>query len=93
MGSSPTGGHNGGGGIVGGRDLHLPPPEHSHIVYCDQAHYGPMSGGGAEDGVKYDQVVMVTGQNRFGGDADRSLGGRTDVGGGGNGRDGDGLNQ
>ena len=33
MGLPPSGGCDFGGGIAGGGDLHLPPPEHSHTVY------------------------------------------------------------
>ena len=52
IGIPPARGHNGGCGITGGGYLRLPSLEHSHIVYCNQAHYGPVSGGGAEAGVK-----------------------------------------
>ena len=55
MGIPPAGGHNGGGGIVGGGDPHLPPPEQSCTVYCDQAYYGDVSGGGLKARVKGDQ--------------------------------------
>ena len=41
---------DGGGGSVGGGDLCIPPPEHSRKVYCDKAHYLPVSGGGEETG-------------------------------------------
>ena len=69
--------------ITGGEDLCLLPPEHSLTVYCDQAHYGPVSGGGVEDGVKGVQLVVGAGRIRLGGDADGGLGGGTDEGGGG----------
>ena len=54
-------GRDGGGGIVGDRDLHLPPTEHSCTFYCNQAHYGPVSSGGAEAGVKGGQSVVGVG--------------------------------
>ena len=52
MGLSLSGGRDGGGGIAGGGDLRLPSPERSFIVCCNQDHYGPISGGGTESGVK-----------------------------------------
>ena len=88
MNISPTGGRYGGGGIAGGGYLRLPLPEHSLKVYCDQAHYGSVSGGGAEAGVKGGQAVVVARQTRFEGDVDGGSGSRTDGGGGGYGRDG-----
>ena len=45
--------------------------------------------GGAEDGVKGGQSVLGLGWTVFGGDADKGLGGVTDGGLGGYGRDGD----
>ena len=86
MGISPDGGRDGRGGTTGGGDLHILPPEHSCTVYCDQDHYGPVSGGGAEARVKGDQAVVGAGLIGCGGDADGGLGGRTDGGGGGDGR-------
>ena len=35
MGLPPAGGCDDGGGFEGGRDLHLPPQEHSSAIYCD----------------------------------------------------------
>ena len=81
MGISPTGGCNGGGRIAGGGYLHLLPPEQSCTVYCDQAHYGPVSGSGSEAGMKVGQAVVGAGQTGFGGDANRGSGGGTDRGG------------
>ena len=51
MGVYPSGGSDGGGGIAGGGYLRIPSPEHSRKVHCNQAHYGPVSGGGTEYGV------------------------------------------
>ena len=71
MGVSPAGGSSGRGSITGGGDLHLLPPEHSRTVHCDQAHYGFMSGAGAEDRVKVRQAVVGAGWLGLG----RGLGG------------------
>ena len=78
----PSGGRDGGGGTAGCGDLRLPPPEHGHTVYYNQDHYGPVSGGGAENGSKDVQAVVVTGRGGCGGDADGGLGGGTYGGGG-----------
>ena len=75
VGIPPSGGCNGGGGAAGVVDLHLPPPEHSFTVYCDQAHYGPVSGGGAETGATVVQAVVGKGRVGCGGDSDRRSGG------------------
>ena len=93
MGPSTAVGRDGRGVISGGGDLRLPPPENSCTVYCDQAHYGPVSGGRAEAGVKGGQEVVGSGWTGFGGDMDGSSQGGTDGGGGG--RDGyrDGLSR
>ena len=63
-------------------------------VYCDQTHYRPVSGGGAEDGVKGGQAIVGSRQTGFGGGEYGGLGGRTEGGGGlyGQGGDRDGLN-
>ena len=58
MGLSPAGESDGGGGITREVDLRLPPPEHSRTVYCDQAHYGPVSDGGSEAWVKGGKAVV-----------------------------------
>ena len=50
-----------------------------------------MSYGRAEAGVKCDQSVVVAAWAVFGGDANGGLGGGTDVGGGGDGREGHGI--
>ena len=80
---SPSGGRGGRGGVTGCGDLSLLYPKYSHKVHCDQAHYGPVSSGGAEAGVKGGQAVVVTGRIGLGGDADGGSGGGTDGGGGG----------
>ena len=88
MGIPPAGGRNERGQIAGGEELRLPPPEHSHIVYCKQAYYGTVYGGRAQARVKDGQAVVVAGRIGFGGDVDGRLGGGTDRGGGGDGQDG-----
>ena len=82
-GYTPNVGRYGGGGTAGGGDLRLPPPEHSRTVYRDKAHYGPVSGGGEEDGAKGVQAVVGTRQGGCGGYRYGSLGGGTDGGWGG----------
>ena len=77
----PAGGLDGGGGTIGGGDPCLPPPDHSRTVHCDQAHYGPVSGGGAAAGFKGVQAVVGSGQILLGGDVNVGSGGGTDVGG------------
>ena len=79
---TPAGVHDGGGRIVEDGYLRLLPPEQSCTIYCNQGHYGPVSGRGVETRFKDDQSVL--GARRFGcgGDADVGSGGRTDVGGG-----------
>ena len=54
----PAGGHDGGSGTAGGGYLHLPPPEYGHTVHCNQSHYGPISGGGADTRAKDIQAVV-----------------------------------
>ena len=67
---------------------------HLHISFY-QAHYGPVSGGGVEAGIKGAQEVVRAGRIGLGGDVDGLLGGRTGRGWGGDGQDryGDRLNQ
>ena len=81
MGVSPVGGSDGGGVITGGRDVLLPPPEHSRAFHCDQAHHGPVSSGVAASGVKFVQAVVGTGWIVIGRDVDGNLGVKTDGGG------------
>ena len=59
MGVCPSGGRGGRGGIIGVGDLCLPRPEQIYTVHCDQAYYGPVSGGGAETGIKGGQEVVA----------------------------------
>ena len=65
-----SGGEYGGGRITGVGDLHLPPTKHSLTVHKNQAHYGPMSGGGETPGDKGAQEVVGAGGPGLGGDAD-----------------------
>ena len=58
----PSGGRVGGVIISGGRGLRLSLLEHVRTVYCDQAHYVPVTGGGLEAGSKGVQVVVGTGR-------------------------------
>ena len=84
MGLSLVEGRNVGGGISGGGDLRLPPPEHSFTVYCDQAHCVPVSGIGSEAGVKGDQAVVESVRTRCeGGGVGGGLGGEMEREGGG----------
>ena len=57
---TPTRACDVGGETAGGGDLRLLTPEHSHTVHCDQDHYGPMSGRGAETGDTGIQAVVAT---------------------------------
>ena len=50
------------GGIADGEDLRLPPTEHSCTVYCNQAQYGLLPGGGEEAGVKGGQALVRAGR-------------------------------
>ena len=74
----PTRGRDGECGIAGGGDIHLAPLEHSNIVYCDQAHYGPVSGSVLETRGRVLQAVVGSGRGEHGGDADGSLVGEMD---------------
>ena len=69
-----------GGGITGGGDLRLLPTEPSCTFHCNQAHYGPISGGRAEAGVKGGQVVVGAGRLRLVWDVGSVLGGETNGG-------------
>ena len=86
----PSGGRNSGGGTAGGGDLRLPKKEHSCTVYCNQAHYGTVSGARMEARFKGEQWVVESGWIVCEGDVDDSSLGRTDGGEGGDGRYGDG---
>ena len=56
--------------------------KHSRTVYCDQAHYGTVSGGGAETRALGIQKVVKSRRGGCGGDAEGGSGGRMDGGGG-----------
>ena len=58
--------------------MHLPPPERTVRVYCNQAQYGPVYVGSAEARVKVIQEVVGSGHTGFGGDVDGASGGGTD---------------
>ena len=66
------------GGIAGGEELRLPPTEHSCTVYCNQAQYGLLPGGGEEAGVKGGQALVIAGRTVCWGNAVGGLVGRTD---------------
>ena len=89
MGVSPTGCCDGRGGINGGGDLSILPPEHSCTVYCNQAHYGPVSSREAQKGVKGGHAVVVEGQIGIGGDTDSGWRDGKNGGRGGDGQDRD----
>ena len=72
------GGCDGIGGPSGGGYLLLPPPENSDTVYCDQAYYGPVSGGRSENGATDPQAVVGARRVGYGGDANSGSGGGTD---------------
>ena len=78
LGISPTIGRYGRGWITRGGDICLPQLEHIHIVYCDHALSGPMSGGRVEDGVKGGQLVVGSGSPGFGVDEESGSGSGTD---------------
>ena len=92
---SPAGGSDDRCRIIGGGDLRLPPSENSHTLYCGQAHYGPVSGGGEASGITDGQVVVGIGRPGLKGYAYKVSGGGTDGGGVEDGRDSgrDGLNK
>ena len=69
------------GRVAGGGDLRLPPPEHSHTVYCNKAKYRPVFGGEMEARAEGDKEVVGTGRFGFGEDADSGSGGGKDRGG------------
>ena len=81
MGLNTAGGLYSGGRIAGSGGLCLPQTERSRIVYCNQAHYGPVYGARGEDRVKGDQSVVRTGWTQFRGNADGGSGGGTYEGG------------
>ena len=56
------------------RNTFAPPSEYIRTVHFNQDHYGPVSGGGAEAGVKVDQEVVVAVRLGIGGDNGGVLG-------------------
>ena len=74
------GGCDVGGGVAGFGDLRIPSPEYSSAIYCNQAHYGPVSGGEKEARDKGGNAVVGTGGFLFGGDVDGGLGDGSDGG-------------
>ena len=56
----PDVGSNVEGRIIGGGEPCILPQEYSFTVHCRKAHYAPVSGGGAEAGVKGGQAVVVS---------------------------------
>ena len=86
--------YNGGGNCRGRkrgyRNLHFPPPEHFHAIYCDKANYGALSGSGvASKGAGFEAVVIsgehYHGVDTGGGASDRSRKGLRRAGGRGDG--------
>ena len=90
MGVSLAGRSDGGGGVTRGGDLRLLLPLHSREIYCDQAHYGTMSGSGEAYGITGGQAVAGTGNIGLGEYVEDGSGGGPGGGGGGYGREGDG---
>ena len=70
VGVSSAGGSDGRGTVTGGEDIRLPRPEHSRAVHFDQAHYGPVSGGGEISRATGGQAVVLDGglRGRMGGE-------------------------
>ena len=83
MGVSPSKGCDGGFGITVGQDLCLPPTEHSCTVHRNQAHYGPVSGGGEIPGDKVVQAMVLSGGAGLVGDLNGGSAGGTGGEGGG----------
>ena len=67
-------------GRAGGGDLRRLPSEHLCEIYCNKAHYIPVSGGGVTARISVIKAVVVTGDTRSRGDMGGGSGG-----GGGNG--------
>ena len=76
----PAGGCDDGSRTAGSGDIRLPLTEHGHTVHCDQARYGPVSGGGMETGAKDIQSLVGTGWGGCEKDADSGSGDRTSGG-------------
>ena len=69
------GGGNGGGIHAGGGYIRHPLTECCHTNYCDKAHYGPVSGGGAAPRGTSFEAVMGTGGTQYGGNSVGCMGG------------------
>ena len=77
----PTGGGDGGVRHTGTVDICHLLPEHIHKIYCNKAHYGPMSGGIVEPGGNGTKAVVGAGWPGPGGDMDGGLDGGLGSGG------------
>ena len=62
VGVSPAGVSDGERCVIGGEYLRLLPPEHSHIVHCNQARYGHVSGIREFYGVIIGEAVVGSGR-------------------------------
>ena len=61
MGLPRTGRGDGGGGHTVCGYIYFPPPEHICTIYYDKAHYGTVSGGGLDPGIKGVKAVVAAG--------------------------------
>ena len=92
---SPRGGDDK-GGHAGCGYLRCPTSEHCCAIYCDKAHYGPVSGGGATPrSAGFGEAVGTVGTKSGGdtrggavGGGEEGLGGADGIGGGGRDVDG-----
>ena len=78
---SPAGRGDGGGGVNGGADLYLTPPEKIHTAHYDKDNYGTMSGSREASSVMGGQKLVGAVRLGLGGGGYGSLGGRTGGGG------------
>ena len=85
----PAGRGDVGGGVTGGGDLSIPPPEHSRIFHCNKSHCGTVYGGVDASGVMGVKVVVIAVRLGLGGDAEGGSRGGKGGGMGEGGRDGD----
>ena len=51
------------GGIIGGGDIHPPPIEHHHPVYCDSSDTVAISGGIPKDGSTRENTAVGAGRS------------------------------